>query len=600
MSQGGSVSSSGGSGGSGILTIQGNSGSPTGPNGSGVLTIIGASPISVAPGAPNQLIISIAGTGTTVSWQDILFDNQINGNTFLGVGSGHFPATGSLRNTGIGVQALSSASLSGQENIGIGDYTLAGLTTGNGNIALGSQSGASGPIGLTTGNFNVLIGSQAGKFLATGSYNTILGEASGTTYTGAESSNILLGNVGVIGESNNIHIGTLGVGNGQQSAATIHVPTTVIGNLTATGNLLVQNGAIYTQPQQSVYVDAQSGSDTIGNGSAMNPYATLAKANSSITDNATAKRYVIVLTGTATEAAVAIKPFVSIVGFSPNSARISVTGAGNHITLDASWTGGSTSNLENITLVSSTNLSFNTSAIVGTGSQISCFNVQAGSGATWLGRAAGSDILVLSQCGFGGNISITDANIDSSLNNIGGFSFLISTNATVQIFWVSQADVFDGDIIVSETSAQSTVAQFFNSSIIGQMTSTGATALIQYDATSYPQGGFTFTSGGIASQFISSPGVIPHTSVTGATYTLVGSDYYLACNRAGTIALTFPTATGSGRTIIVKDVSGAAGTNNITATSSGATFDGVATLTINTNYGSLTLTDTATNVWSIT
>lgn len=89
------------------------------------------------------------------------------------------------------------------------------------------------------------------------------------------------------------------------------------------------------------------------------------------------------------------------------------------------------------------------------------------------------------------------------------------------------------------------------------------------------------------------------TSVTGATYNVLATDYYLACNRAGTIALTFPTATGSGRVIVVKDVSGAALSNNITATSSGATFDGVSTLTINTNYGFVTCTDTATNVWSL-
>lgn len=418
---------------------------------------------------------------------------------------------------------------------------------------------------------------------------------------------------------------------------------------------MVRANALNSVAQQSVYVNPQTGSDTAGNGSAMNPYATLGKANTSITDNATGKRYAIILTGIATETAVVIKPFVSIVGLSPNSARISVTGAGNHITLDASWTGGSTSNLENITLVSSTNLSFNTSAISGGGSQVSCFNVQAGSGATWLGRAAGSDILVLSQCGFGGNISITDANIDSSLNNIGGFSFLISTNATVQIFWVSQADIFNSDINITETSGQSTIAQFFNSSIMGQATVTGAAANIEYDAISYPQGGITFVSGGLSSRLIISPSeiifkgasgtnniTVPNnlgdaftildevghsflqadstsatprsiftqtcvfssgqfvgiTSVAAATYVVTFEDYFLACNRAGAIALTFPTAMGSGRKIVIKDISGAASTNNITATSSGATFDGVATLTINTNYGSVTCTDTATNIWS--
>lgn len=89
------------------------------------------------------------------------------------------------------------------------------------------------------------------------------------------------------------------------------------------------------------------------------------------------------------------------------------------------------------------------------------------------------------------------------------------------------------------------------------------------------------------------------TSVTTVTYTALTTDYILACNRAGVIAIALPSATGSGQTYRIKDVSGAAGANNITVTAVGSTFDGAANSIINTNYGSMDYVDTASGIWSI-
>lgn len=77
-----------------------------------------------------------------------------------------------------------------------------------------------------------------------------------------------------------------------------------------------------------------------------------------------------------------------------------------------------------------------------------------------------------------------------------------------------------------------------------------------------------------------------------ADYTTTDSDLLIAVTStaaARTITLLSATVT-EGRIFIIKDESGAAGTNNITiATEGSETIDGSATLVISTNYGSATL-----------
>jgi hypothetical protein len=140
---------------------------------------------------------------------------------------------------------------SGTANVGVGNGVLAAITSGGANTVIGSSAG----ISLTTGTNNVLIGAGTGTSLtsstqstavgtgallgfttgsgntgrntvygygcygslSTGVANIGMGYMTGQAYTGAESSNILFGNTGVLGESNVIRIGTQGTSQGQQS-----------------------------------------------------------------------------------------------------------------------------------------------------------------------------------------------------------------------------------------------------------------------------------------------------------------------------------------------------------------------------------------------
>lgn len=137
----------------------------------------------------------IADTATQHAGSSVSFSGS--GNTVL------FNVTDVINNTIIG--------------IGSGNATL----TGQNNTVLGSTSL---PL-VTTGGSNVVVGGTSASSLTTGQRNVIIGAVTGNNYTGAESSNILIGNQvgGVLGDSNTLRVGvSTGVGNGQLNASFIH------------------------------------------------------------------------------------------------------------------------------------------------------------------------------------------------------------------------------------------------------------------------------------------------------------------------------------------------------------------------------------------
>jgi len=86
------------------------------------------------------------------------------------------------------------------------------------------------------------------------------------------------------------------------------------------------------------------------------------------------------------------------------------------------------------------------------------------------------------------------------------------------------------------------------------------------------------------------------------TYTVdgYGFDYILFCNQSAPFTITLPVPT-SGRTLIIKDISGTATTNPITISHHASeTIDGAPSFVINTNYGSITISSDALLNWWIT
>jgi len=123
-------------------------------------------------------------------------------NVFIGNSSGNFTLTPGTA----------------KYNFGFGYNTLNGLTSGSRNVCIGTSSGAN----ISTGEYNTTIGNATfSNGVSTGSYNTCIGQASGYSYTSSESSNVCIANTGTVSESNTIHIGTQGTGNGQQDTTYI-------------------------------------------------------------------------------------------------------------------------------------------------------------------------------------------------------------------------------------------------------------------------------------------------------------------------------------------------------------------------------------------
>lgn len=368
-----------------------------------------------------------------------------------------------------------------------------------------------------------------------------------------------------------------------------------ITNITNGQNIEVANPAPPSIAETNiVYVDSAKGSDMTGTGTAINPYATLGFAYTQILTNSATETFCIFAVGIFTEN-VAVKPFTTILGTGTKTTRIN-----GILSLDASWDtiNGSISlidlyvqeiNFDSSGFASGTVSVYVSGILQGTGTED--FILDAG---------ANNGLIEIRNSSLSGSWILSDYTLSGYEVDFFVFAY-DRPNATGGIFSTLYNCVCAAGSPTPSISSTGGATLFFilNDTRFSEL-SINADVNLSYDAVSYPTNGFVFSGNGVATQTICSPGIIPVTLVTTATYTVLDSDYYLACNRAGAIALIFPAATGSGRTIPIKDISGAAATNNITATSSGANFDGVATLTLNTNYASVQVTDTATNIWSLT
>ena len=221
---------------SGIVTIDGNSGSVTGST----VTFETANSTAIFSGSSSTMKMDFAATnnlvlGTTLS-------SLTSGSYCVGIGYGAL--------FGISSQTLSVAIGHASMNQGVGSYcTAIGAEalyqcTGSQNSALGAGSG----FALTSGTNNTLIGYAALNSLTTGGNNTVVGSLSGTAYTSSEANNIILGYdiAGTIAESNVIRIGNSsntscyitgieGVSVSDLNVVTINTSTSQLGSVAQVG-----------------------------------------------------------------------------------------------------------------------------------------------------------------------------------------------------------------------------------------------------------------------------------------------------------------------------------------------------------------------------
>lgn len=163
-------------------------------------------------------------------------------NTILGLNAGNstYDPILCIRNTLCGNLTGSQLTV-GPDNSAFGDRAGINLTSGFQQCLFGSGAGANITTGianiamgysalpnLVTGNVNIGIGAATLLYLADGNWNVSLGTLSGQNYTSNESSNILIMNFGVVGESNIMRLGTSGNADGQVNTCYISGITTQV------------------------------------------------------------------------------------------------------------------------------------------------------------------------------------------------------------------------------------------------------------------------------------------------------------------------------------------------------------------------------------
>lgn len=217
-----------GSGGSLIQTITGNTGGPESPI-AGNFNIVTANTTVVFAGSPATETLDFGASSN------------------LGLGSAYPALAGGASNIGLG-QGANASVTSGSSNVALGRNSLSLNKTGFFNTAVGGISQQS----LVSGSLNTTLGYSALNNLLTGDSNISIGAQSGTNLAGAESSNIYIGNAGVLAESNHIRIGTDGAGAGQQNVtviagdvSSVRSFTAILGNITAVdGDVVLTSGNI--------------------------------------------------------------------------------------------------------------------------------------------------------------------------------------------------------------------------------------------------------------------------------------------------------------------------------------------------------------------
>lgn len=185
-----------------MSTIDGDTGSAT-----GAVIAFNATPNSgssvefAAGGSTVDLLVTDANTNTIIGKN--AGNGSITGNSNTGLGDGVFAAlTSGVENTAIGKGALATMSVAGA-NTAVG-YQAGTVLTGFPNTLIGFKAGTS----LTTADNNTAVGYEALNSVIFGTDNIAIGHLAGSDYTGGDTDNIAIGNVGIVGESDVIRIGT--------------------------------------------------------------------------------------------------------------------------------------------------------------------------------------------------------------------------------------------------------------------------------------------------------------------------------------------------------------------------------------------------------
>lgn len=169
----------------------------------GGCTAVGANALTNNTAANNDAFGSSSGQNQNTGAQNCSFGN---GSLLAGTAYNYCSA--------FGFQSLNACT--GDQNSAFGRASFNHVTSGTNNTGCGFNAGFN-----TTGSRNTFLGSATCTQATGASDNIGIGYLAANNYTTTESSNIMIGNAGTLGDNNTIRIGTQGSGAGQQNAAYI-------------------------------------------------------------------------------------------------------------------------------------------------------------------------------------------------------------------------------------------------------------------------------------------------------------------------------------------------------------------------------------------
>lgn len=179
-----------------VLTSNGAGNAPTfqvSSGGSGITTLVGDTGTATGSSVTIYANTSAKNCGATVNFSNVSATSTLNfsdldENTAIGYGAGgSLVGSSGANNTIVGNQAGNSMTTPGPD----------------GNTGIGRDAFFS----LTLGSYNTGVGINVAANLITGTYNTAIGENAGGNWTSTESKNIAIGCRGAISESQIIRIG---------------------------------------------------------------------------------------------------------------------------------------------------------------------------------------------------------------------------------------------------------------------------------------------------------------------------------------------------------------------------------------------------------
>lgn len=258
---------------------------------------------------------------------------------------------------------------------------------------------------------------------------------------------------------------------------------------------MTRANALNSLPTTLVYVDAQTGSDINGNGSFMNPFATIAHAYSTISDNSSTKIYTLILSGTFTVASLVCKPFINLQGINTQQTILAITGGSNNLTLDTSWsnTTGAIWSINNINfnvVGTPSNIYFDFTALTSeTDAEIYVNNCYVGA-ATFI--CTTTEFIQVASNQFTADVTATDATYFSYYTFYSGVSTCTaSTTPGNGSIWESAGDTIENAMQINCNNATGAAAIILTgcSCTLSSVTLQGdypANTTFEYDWASYP------------------------------------------------------------------------------------------------------------------